>query len=36
MTDKPARKKSKQRTRTPMPEQDPQKRVDNFDEVPFG
>ncbi len=37
MTDKPAKKKkSKQKTRTPMPEQDPQKRVGNFDEVPLG
>ncbi|OHB73369.1 MAG: dihydropyrimidine dehydrogenase, partial [Planctomycetes bacterium RBG_13_63_9] len=39
MTDTPKKKKKKkpiQRTRTPMPEQDPAQRARNFDEVPLG
>ena len=36
--DKPKKKKKKpiQKTRTPMPEQDPKVRAKNFDEVPLG
>ena len=30
------KKKPIQKTRTPMPEQDPRERIHNFDEVPFG
>jgi glutamate synthase (NADPH/NADH) small chain len=33
---KPSQKKPIQKTRTPMPEQDPEQRSKNFDEVPLG
>ncbi len=36
MSKKKKKKKPIQKTRTPMPEQDPGERIGNFDEVPFG